>query len=379
MGGGRVECRAADAPTTPTWRGADAGRRPGGIREDLDPGDADPENLYLLTDASLPSAASAGCPAHWARRSARSTPIRWRPRCSATPCSTRSSSKRAEWDGYHAHVSAGKPNAISGSGARRPDSWEELTSAHLADRLDGDPECVALMPVGATEQHGPAPADRHRHDHRHRPGRPGERRHRRPGAPGDRRGRERVARHRPGRHVRGDAGGLPGHRRRGVQLGRASGVRRLLFVNGHVGNTAALSIALDRVRTGAGPAGRQRRLVAGDARRAGRGGGRRRRLARQPGRDLADAGPRPRAGRRGRGGRRRRPRPQHRPGAALHGRGAHGRGGHRPAVGGHHRARRRAARRRGGGARRPCPPGPRRGAAPPAPPAPPAARDGGAD
>ncbi len=35
-----------------------------------------------------------------------------------------------------------------------------------------------------------------------------------------------------------------------MRLGRASGVRRLLFVNGHVGNTAALSIALDRVRNG---------------------------------------------------------------------------------------------------------------------------------
>ena len=33
--------------------------------------------------------------------------------------------------------------------------WEELTSAQLADRLAADPECVALIPVGATEQHGP--------------------------------------------------------------------------------------------------------------------------------------------------------------------------------------------------------------------------------
>ena len=33
--------------------------------------------------------------------------------------------------------------------------WEELTSAQLADRLAADPDCVALIPVGATEQHGP--------------------------------------------------------------------------------------------------------------------------------------------------------------------------------------------------------------------------------
>jgi len=33
--------------------------------------------------------------------------------------------------------------------------WNELTSAQLADRIDTDPDCVALIPVGATEQHGP--------------------------------------------------------------------------------------------------------------------------------------------------------------------------------------------------------------------------------
>src|SRR5258705_13833508 len=33
--------------------------------------------------------------------------------------------------------------------------WEELPSAQLADRLAADPDCVALIPVGATEQHGP--------------------------------------------------------------------------------------------------------------------------------------------------------------------------------------------------------------------------------
>jgi creatinine amidohydrolase len=33
--------------------------------------------------------------------------------------------------------------------------WEELSSGQLADRIGADPDCVALIPVGATEQHGP--------------------------------------------------------------------------------------------------------------------------------------------------------------------------------------------------------------------------------
>jgi creatinine amidohydrolase len=33
--------------------------------------------------------------------------------------------------------------------------WEEMTSAQLADRIAVDRDCVALIPVGATEQHGP--------------------------------------------------------------------------------------------------------------------------------------------------------------------------------------------------------------------------------
>jgi creatinine amidohydrolase len=33
--------------------------------------------------------------------------------------------------------------------------WSELTSTQLAQRVAADPDCVALIPVGATEQHGP--------------------------------------------------------------------------------------------------------------------------------------------------------------------------------------------------------------------------------
>ena len=33
--------------------------------------------------------------------------------------------------------------------------WHESSSAQIAQRISDDPDCVALIPVGATEQHGP--------------------------------------------------------------------------------------------------------------------------------------------------------------------------------------------------------------------------------
>ena len=33
--------------------------------------------------------------------------------------------------------------------------WDDLNSAQIAGRLAADPDTVALIPVGATEQHGP--------------------------------------------------------------------------------------------------------------------------------------------------------------------------------------------------------------------------------
>ena len=33
--------------------------------------------------------------------------------------------------------------------------WHESSSAQIAKRISDDPDCVALIPVGATEQHGP--------------------------------------------------------------------------------------------------------------------------------------------------------------------------------------------------------------------------------
>jgi creatinine amidohydrolase/Fe(II)-dependent formamide hydrolase-like protein/AcrR family transcriptional regulator len=125
--------------------------------------------------------------------------------------------------------------------------WEELTSAQLADRMTADPDCVALIPVGATEQHGPhlpvgtdtiiatALAD---------------------AAAGE------VAVVLPplpfgasffhssrmagtvaftGEETAATAGLV-------AEACVDSGFRRLLFVNGHIGNVAALWIACDRLR-----------------------------------------------------------------------------------------------------------------------------------
>src|SRR5215207_1031312 len=125
--------------------------------------------------------------------------------------------------------------------------WAELTSPQLAGRLAADPECVALIPVGATEQHGPhlpvgtdtiiatALAD----------AAAGEVAVVLPPLPfgasyfhGSRlagtvafSGEETAA-----------AAGLV------AEACVDSGFRRLLFVNGHVGNAAPLWIACDRFR-----------------------------------------------------------------------------------------------------------------------------------
>jgi len=107
-GGGRVECRAADSANNPYLGGAlmlAAGLE--GIREQLDPGDPNRDNLYRLTEADLVERG-----------------IGWLPRSlgeaidalEADPL-VRSvfgdemyesfvAEKRGEWDGYTAHVSA---------------------------------------------------------------------------------------------------------------------------------------------------------------------------------------------------------------------------------------------------------------------------------
>ena len=125
--------------------------------------------------------------------------------------------------------------------------WEEFTSTQLAHRLAVDPDCVALIPVGATEQHGPhlpvgtdtilaaAVAE---------------------AAAGD------VALVLPpiaygssmfhGTNLAGTVA-FSGEETAATayRVARAcveSGMRRVLFVNGHVGNAAALWIACDHFR-----------------------------------------------------------------------------------------------------------------------------------
>jgi glutamine synthetase len=108
MGGGRVECRAADSSNNP-YLGAALMLAAGleGIKEGLDPGDPNRDNLYRASDAEL---ADRG--------------IGWLPRTldaaldafEADPLSRKVfgdemftsflSEKRAEWDSYCAHVSA---------------------------------------------------------------------------------------------------------------------------------------------------------------------------------------------------------------------------------------------------------------------------------
>jgi creatinine amidohydrolase len=126
--------------------------------------------------------------------------------------------------------------------------WAELSSTQLADRFASDPDTVVLIPVGATEQHGPhlpvgtdtivatALAD---------------------AAAGD------VALVLPplafgasqfhGTELAGTIA-CPGADVAAAALRAAvscvaSGARRVLFVNGHVGNAAPLWIACDEFRS----------------------------------------------------------------------------------------------------------------------------------
>src|ERR1700680_1054737 len=123
--------------------------------------------------------------------------------------------------------------------------WHESSSAQIAQRISDDPDCVALIPVGATEQHGP-----------HLPV-----------------GTDTIIATALADAAAGDAAVVVpplafgasffhGTRLAGtvafsgeetaVTAGLVaeacvdSGFRRLLFVNGHVGHAAALWIACDR-------------------------------------------------------------------------------------------------------------------------------------
>ncbi|AQT79506.1 amidase [Mycolicibacterium litorale] len=125
--------------------------------------------------------------------------------------------------------------------------WEELNSIQIAQRLAADPDTVALIPVGATEQHGP-----------HLPV-----------------GTDTIMATAVADAAAGEVGlvlpalsfgasffhgtelagtvAFPGEETAAaaVRIAQAcvdSGVRRIMFVNGHVGNAAPLWLACDQFR-----------------------------------------------------------------------------------------------------------------------------------
>ena len=109
MGGGRVECRAADTACNPYLGGAlmlAAGLE--GIREELDPGEPEPRQpLPGHRGRTWWRVESVGCRGHLARRSTPSRLIRWFGQVFGDEMfESFVTEKRAEWDGYNAHVSA---------------------------------------------------------------------------------------------------------------------------------------------------------------------------------------------------------------------------------------------------------------------------------
>jgi len=107
-GGGRVECRAADSANNPYLGGAlilAAGLE--GIREGLDPGEPNRDNLYRLSEPELVARGIAWLPRslNEAIDAVESDPL-VRIVFGDEMFESFVAEKRAEWDGYTAHVSA---------------------------------------------------------------------------------------------------------------------------------------------------------------------------------------------------------------------------------------------------------------------------------
>lgn len=143
---------------------------------------------------------------------------------------------------------AAEPSALPGSDGGRPRRWSELSGPALSELFESDPACLGLIPVGATEQHGPhlptgtdtiiatALADAL-------------------SATGGAVALPAIAVGASWWHGTklGGTLALAGERVAELAVQQAlwacnTGVRRLLFVNGHVGNTAPLWLACDRLR-----------------------------------------------------------------------------------------------------------------------------------
>ena len=107
-GGGRVECRAADSANNPYLGGAlmlAAGLE--GIREQLDPGEPNRDNLYRLTEADLVERGIGWLPRSLdeAIDALESDPLA-RAVFGDVMFESYIAEKRAEWDAYTSHVSA---------------------------------------------------------------------------------------------------------------------------------------------------------------------------------------------------------------------------------------------------------------------------------
>ena len=132
--------------------------------------------------------------------------------------------------------------------AKKPVCWEELSWPEIRDLVHGHPREVALLPVGATEQHGPhlptgtdtiiARALCHAVSSRTGRTRPACAPHRLQLRPRDRDGGHAVVS--PER--------LSDLIRDAVEWVAASGISRVLAVNGHFGNQGALAVAGDHLR-----------------------------------------------------------------------------------------------------------------------------------
>jgi glutamine synthetase len=107
-GGGRVECRAADSASNPYLGGAlmlAAGLE--GVREQLDPGEPNRDNLYRLGEADLAERGIGWLPRSLGEAidSLEADPL-VRKVFGDAMFESFVAEKRAEWDGYTAHVSA---------------------------------------------------------------------------------------------------------------------------------------------------------------------------------------------------------------------------------------------------------------------------------
>jgi glutamine synthetase len=108
LGGGRVECRAADSANNP-YLGAALMLAAGleGIRENLDPGDPNRDNLYRLSEPALAERGIGWLPRTLdAALDAFETDPLSRTVFGDTMFDSFLSEKRLEWDSYSAHVSA---------------------------------------------------------------------------------------------------------------------------------------------------------------------------------------------------------------------------------------------------------------------------------